>query len=135
MTPAELARLHERAAPSRGWSSKSYADLLDQTGVLAQVTETGFVLARRVGDEAEILMVAVDPEAQRGGVATRLLSTTLQTLATHGVTSVFLEVEDGNQPAIALYNKFGFAQTGRRKGYYRHSDGRRVDALVLSKTL
>ena len=135
MSPQDLARLHERAAPSRGWSSKSYADLLDLSGTLIECTPGGFALARQTLDEAEILMVAVDPDAQRRGHGTTLMNTLLERLKNGGVATVFLEVEDGNHPARALYAKLGFAETGRRKGYYRHADGTRADALLLSKTL
>ena len=95
----------------------------------------GFALARQILDEAEILMVAVDPDAQRKGHGTTLMNSLLKRLTNAGVATVFLEVEEGNHPARALYAKLGFAQTGRRKGYYRRADGTRADALLLSKTL
>ena len=135
MSPEDLARLHERAAPSRGWSPKSYADLLDLKETLIECMPAGFALARQILDEAEILMVAVDPDAQRKGHGTTLMNSLLKRLTNAGVATVFLEVEEGNHPARALYAKLGFAQTGRRKGYYRRADGTRADALLLSKTL
>lgn len=44
---------------------------------------------------------------------------------------MFLEVAEGNLPAIALYKRHGFAQIGCRKGYYTSPGARPADALVL----
>jgi ribosomal-protein-alanine N-acetyltransferase len=45
---------------------------------------------------------------------------------------VHLEVEEGNGPAIAVYRRLGFQETGRRDGYYQKADGTRVSALTMA---
>jgi ribosomal-protein-alanine N-acetyltransferase len=83
----------------------------------------GFVLSRRVADEAEILSVAVAAETRGRGYAGALLAHHLDLLSRHGVRTVHLEVEEGNDPALALYRRHGFEEVGRRPGYYAKPDG------------
>jgi ribosomal-protein-alanine N-acetyltransferase len=93
----------------------------------------GFILSRMVVDEAEILSVAVAPRSRSRGLARRLLDLHLRRLAGLGTRSVFLEVEEGNEPALRLYRRAGFRQVGRREGYYQESRG--AAALILRRDL
>nr|WP_281369189.1 GNAT family N-acetyltransferase [Microvirga mediterraneensis] len=95
----------------------------------------GFVLSRIVLDEAEIITVAVAPEARGKGHARPLLAHHLDALARRGVARVHLEVEEGNAPAIALYRRAGFQDVGRREGYYRKADGTKAAALTMALSL
>lgn len=83
-------------------------------------------------DESELLIIGVRPDLQRQGLASRLLSFVLREL--HGKTVLMnLEVRSGNLPAIGLYKRFGFLQTGIRRGYYPGEKGAgREDALLMS---
>ena len=92
----------------------------------------GFVLSRIVLDEAEILTVAIAPEARGKGYSIPLLERHLDELSRRAVRNVYLEVEEGNYPALALYRRFGFEETGRREGYYQKADGTRVAALTMT---
>ncbi|MET0429646.1 MAG: ribosomal-protein-alanine acetyltransferase, partial [Microvirga sp.] len=56
-------------------------------------------------------------------------------LAPRGARIVFLEVEEGNAPALALYRRLGFREVGRREGYYARPDGTRAAALTMSLDL
>ena len=96
---------------------------LDQGGSLA-----GYLAYSVVGDEMEILNLAVDPDQRRRGLATRLLSAMLEDCAKRKVDRGFLEVKKSNQAAIDLYGKFGFKKVGERKKYYPDTG---EDALVL----
>ena len=87
----------------------------------------GFLHLRSAGDEAEVVMIATHPSAQRRGIATALLEDAVASL--DGRT-LFLEVAESNGAARALYARSGFRQVGRRPGYYRIASGRE-DALVL----
>ena len=78
----------------------------------------GFIVSRIGADEAEILSVALAPAERGRGLARNLLMTHLGYLAAEGVRTVFLEVEEANAPARALYQRAGFADVGRREGYY-----------------
>ena len=93
----------------------------------------GFIISRKVLDEAEVLTIAVDPEYRRQGVAAALLEVHLSAMAMDRVRHLFLEVDQANVPAKALYARFGFVEKGRREGYYRTEDGNRATALIMRK--
>lgn len=137
MTPADpalLARLHAQAFAAP-WSETEFADLLGQAGVFAVVEPDGFILVRVVLDEAEILTLAVRPEARRAGLGGRLTGRGAVAAAQAGASRLFLEVAEDNVAARALYDRAGFRPLGRRKAYYAAPDGGRTDALVLSLDL
>lgn len=131
---AEFAAIHAEAfagphdAP---WSAAAFADLLTDPGVFAVSRRDGFILMRAVADEAEILTLAVRPTARRTGEGGRLVREGLVGAAELGAVRVFLEVAEDNAAARALYQKAGFAEAGRRPGYYAGANGRRRDALLL----
>jgi ribosomal-protein-alanine N-acetyltransferase len=85
-----------------------------------------------VGDSAEVLTVGVIPAARRRGIARRLLRALLGEASARGARETFLEVRVDNLAARRFYEIEGFAQVGRRRGYY---DAGRVDALVMRKEL
>ena len=127
----ELAALHARAFDAP-WSAAEFAQLLDGPGVFAIAEPDGFILIRVVADEAEILTLAVRPEARGAGLGGRLVGQGAVRAAQAGARRLFLEVAETNAAARALYARAGFAQIGHRKGYY---DGGRTDALVLGLDL
>ena len=136
MTPAALARLHAEAFTTpRPWSEVEFASLLSGTGSFLVAEPQGFALGRAIAGEAELLTIAVADQARRGGIGRRLLTAFLKEAAERGSATVFLEVAADNAPAIALYRAAGFAQTGRRRGYYAGPGGHRIDALVLSRAM
>ena len=120
------------------WTRSQLAGILPMHGVsLALASELGhdqplgFSLTRTVGDESELLLIAVLPETQRRGVGRRLLDDFLERARNDGVARVHLEVRDGN-PAVAMYEAAGFLPIGRRRNYYRAADGKRFDAITLA---
>lgn len=94
----------------------------------------GFALSRVVLDEAEILTVVVARRCQGKGLSKILLAAHLGRIMARGVRDIFLEVEEGNKPAIALYEAFAFLHSGRRESYYVKPDGRRVAAQLMRRT-
>jgi ribosomal-protein-alanine N-acetyltransferase len=86
-------------------------------------------------DEAEILSIAVAPDHRGRGLSRELLLTHLGHLAGRGIRTVFLEVEENNQPARRLYARAGFAVTGRRERYYREANGQQLNALLMRRDL
>jgi len=84
---------------------------------------------RDLGEELEILDLAVARNLRRTGAASFLLQNFLQRETRTGVSQVLLEVRESNSAAIALYHKFGFSTAGRRPNYY-HSP---VESAVLMK--
>ncbi|HYZ33702.1 MAG TPA: GNAT family N-acetyltransferase [Crenalkalicoccus sp.] len=119
-------------APHPGWGADAIALMLAQPGGFALcVPGQGFVLARAVGGEAEILSVGVVPAARRQGLGGRLLAAAMFGAAARGAAAMFLEVGAANVAALALYRAAGFVVVGRRRDYY----GGGADALVMRRDL
>jgi [ribosomal protein S18]-alanine N-acetyltransferase len=134
-----LAALHARSF-RRGWSEDELERLLTDRQVIAHRAMTdsdlaGFILSRMAAGEAEILSVAVATRWRGRGIARRLLDLHLRRLAGLGVGAVFLEVEEGNKPALRLYDRAGFREVGRRPGYYPGEAGAPGAARVLRRDL
>ena len=120
------------------WTRSQLAGILPMAGVsliLARSSDgrcAGFSLARRVADEAELLLLAVVRNERRKGVGRMLLDHFLTEAREQNVARVHLEVREGN-PAVAMYRALGFQAVGRRRAYYLGGDGRRHDAITLSR--
>ncbi len=126
MTEADIstAALLEKTCFSRPWSEKTLTECLqnpiyvffaaeDETG--SMVGYTGMIT---VLDEADVANVAVFPECRRKGAGDALVSAMTEYARENGLARLTLEVRASNSPAIALYEKHGFARIGLRKGYY-----------------
>ncbi|WP_425091355.1 GNAT family N-acetyltransferase [Tropicimonas sp. S265A] len=136
MTPADLAALHRACfITPRPWTEPEFADLLANTGAFLETSKTGFALGRVAGPEVELLTLAVAPTARRMGTGRALMTAFEHTALKKGAQEAFLEVAADNAPALELYRRAGYQQAGERSGYYQHSDGERVSALILRKRL
>jgi [ribosomal protein S18]-alanine N-acetyltransferase len=137
VTPAVLAALHARSFTTpRPWSEAEFADLLaDPLAFLLVEGDAGFLLGRAVAGEAELLTIAVAPEARQRGLGRKLVSRFLYQARLRGSDTAFLEVAEDNLAARTLYTRAGFTEAGRRRGYYRTPAGHAVDALVLRRML
>lgn len=136
MTPEDLAALHGRAfSRQRPWNAPEFASLLDAPSVFLVHDDHAFALGRVIVDEAELLTLATDPNHQRQGLGRKLLTAFHHCAQTRGARRAFLEVAADNAPAIALYQGAGYAQDGRRPGYYHMTHGAHVDALIMSRAL
>ena len=136
-----LAEIHAGAF-ARPWSVVEFERMLADNQVTAdglfiarKAEPAGFVLSRRIGDEAEILSVAITPDLRGRNCGRPLLAGHLESLARKGVRKIHLEVEEGNLRALALYRRLGFQEVGRRVGYYLKPDGSRATALTMSRPL
>ena len=97
-------------------------------------TVAGFAMTRWVLDEEELLMIGVLPEKQGKGIASHIIEYITGNARAHGRCKLFLEVRDGNK-ARSFYEYMGFSESGRRKSYYRGSDGTQYDAVTMSLSL
>ena len=132
---AAIAALHT-ASFQRGWGEDEvYRLLIDKTVIAHRVmtgrTMIGFILSRLAGGEAEILSIAIAPRQRGRGLARPLLDLHLRRQAGLGARAVFLEVDEHNAAARALYRRAGFYDVGRRQGYYQSG----ASALVLRRDL
>ena len=136
---ARLAQLHG-ASFHRGWGEGEFETMLIERNTLVHRLRVGrrivgFAVSRLAADEAEILSIAVAASHRGRGLSRDLLSTHLGHLAGRGVRTVFLEVEENNQPARRLYARAGFGIAGRRERYYRQADGQDLNALLMRRDL
>ena len=136
---ARLAQLHG-ASFHRGWGEAEFETMLTERNTLVHRLKLGrkiigFAVSRLAADEAEILSIAVAADHRGRGLSRSLLLTHLGHLAGRGVRTVFLEVEENNQPARRLYQRAGFAVAGRRERYYREANGEQLNALLMRRDL
>jgi len=134
-----LAQIHG-ASFHRGWGEGEFETMLTARNTLVHRLRMGrkvigFSVSRIAADEAEILSIAVAQSHRGRGLSNNLLLTHLGHLAGRGVRTVFLEVEENNQPARRLYKRAGFAVAGRRERYYRQASGEPLNALLMRRDL
>lgn len=94
----------------------------------------GFAMSRWVMDIEELLMIGVAKTSQRQNVGSLLLRFIVERAKSDARQKLFLEVRDGND-AYDFYRAFGFLAIGRRKQYYRGSNGVRPDAITMAMNL
>lgn len=138
-----LAILHQEDFV-RPWTEDEFAALLEQDTVFgfaaveeaaASTQPLGFVLARQAAGEAEILTIAVARASRRRGLGRALMDAVLRRLHADRAEALFLEVDEANLPAIALYRRLGFREVGRRPDYYENKAKGRTNALVMRRDL
>jgi ribosomal-protein-alanine N-acetyltransferase len=137
---ADLPRLAELEAAgfAEPWSPEMLAAELTHPGSVVLVAGggdgralSGYACFRLGAGEAELLRVAVAPEARGRGIARQLIAAGFERLRVAGIATCFLEVRPANASALAVYHALGFERRGHRRAYYR--DG--SDALVLRRDL
>jgi ribosomal-protein-alanine N-acetyltransferase len=128
----------------RPWSEDEFLSLLDQQPVFGfaawqvgqrRARPVGFVVARLAAGEAEILTIAVARSHRRLGLGRDLMEAVLRALHAERAEALFLEVDETNAAALALYRRLGFREVGRRPGYYERADAPRSAALVMRRDL
>ncbi len=134
-----LARLHGELF-HRGWGEAEFEVMLAERNTLVHRFRIGrkiigFAVSRLAADEAEILSIALAASYRGRGLSRSLLLTHLGHLAGRGVRTVFLEVEENNQPARRLYERSGFTVVGRRERYYQQASGEQLNALLMRRDL
>ncbi|MBS9719204.1 ribosomal protein S18-alanine N-acetyltransferase [Tianweitania sp. BSSL-BM11] len=138
-----IAELHAEGF-GRPWSTEEFESLLTQDTVFGftareignpRIGLLGFVLARLAADEGEILTVAVARSHRGQGLGRGLMDAVLRKLHGERAEELFLEVDETNAAAIALYKRLGFNEVARRPGYYEHEGRHRSDAIVMRREL
>lgn len=120
---------------SKGWTEEEFTSLLNAANFgFLNDDKSGFIFCGRVLDEAEIYTICVLPEYRRLGRGGQLLDAALAHAATLDIHKFFLEVDENNTAALALYTSRGFEKVGFRKDYY--TDGNKVtNAFIMEKRL
>lgn len=128
----------ERRAYTFTWTEGIFSDCL-RVGYVCKVASqgervVGYAVMSTGAGECHVLNIGVDPDCQRRGIGTVLVTDLLNVARAQGVTMALLEVRASNQAAYALYRKLGFDEIGARKNYYPAIKGRE-DALLLARAL
>ncbi len=123
----------------QGWSVDSVRQEIDRPSGLQLVacgdytgTVIGWCCGFQIGEEEELLRIAVARPERLKGVASALLAQFEKECVKEKVSTVFLEVAKANVAARRLYARFSYIQVGNRKGYYSQPVD---DALVMNKIL
>lgn len=98
----------------------------DASGLIA-----GYFLLMFVVDEAHLLNVTVRRNMQGRGLGLLQLDRVAAIAREHNMASVLLEVRPSNQRALTIYQRYGFTEIGKRKGYYPAANNTREDAIVM----
>jgi len=128
----ELVML-EKLCFSHSWSRQQLLAGLKQGNFRLLGTRTdgqlvGYIAFSLVEDEMEILNLAVHPEFRKKRLGSALMDKTFAMCRSEGTAKSFLDVRESNEPAIALYKKYGYEQYGVRKRYYPDT---KEDALLF----
>jgi ribosomal-protein-alanine N-acetyltransferase len=123
----------ERRAYQTPWSRSMFAsELAKKTSVCLGAFEgdrlVGYIVNSRYADAWHVMNVAVDPDFQGRGIATRLLERLFELTDDEEGRGYTLEVRVSNKGAIKLYERLGFERHGIRRGYYTDN---REDALIM----
>ncbi len=124
----------EQAVFPQPWSHRLFVEELAQRKSRAYRaawvgrTVVGFAGQMFIDDESHVNNIAVDPEWQGRGLGAVLLADLVRTALDRGARHLTLEVRVGNEPALALYSRFGLAPVGVRRNYYPVTGD---DALVM----
>ena len=132
-----LAAMHRACFPEGPWDAATLERILTLAGGFGYLAwqrdaPVGFILARDLAGDVEVLSVGVLPQWRRRGVGRALIGAVVAKAERDGLGSIVLEVATENTAARALYAAFGFVQVGRRPGYYRQTGGR-ADGLILRR--
>lgn len=129
----------ERASFGDPWSEAAFRELLHMRDAIflvaarhARKTVAGYVVARVVASEADILNLAVSPADRGRGLGGELLDAGIAAVIDRGAREAFLEVRESNIAALALYGSRGFTTVSRRTKYYRNPV---EDALLLRRAI
>jgi [ribosomal protein S18]-alanine N-acetyltransferase len=133
-----MMRLVNHSVTAAHWSRDQYERVFcgdsprREAWVIEENVLQGFLVAHEVAGEWEIENIAVAGQARRRGLGTRLLGEFLRRVQSEGATAIFLEVRESNHAARSLYEKWAFAESGRRPRYYTQPE---EDAIVYRLAL
>ena len=117
-----LLAIEQEAKTAAHWRREQYARLVESGIVLVAEDGgniSGFVCAKIAAGNWEIENMVVVKQGRRRGIGSGLLDELLRRVRNQAGTTVWLEVRESNQPARRLYERYGFHETGRRRGYYK----------------
>ena len=137
MSPDDIEQVIEIESEVYGehhWSKSAFYDEMQNNLAKYYVAKTldgelvGYAGTWHIIDEGHITTIAVKKSHQRQHIGEAMIIKILEDCYSAGVKYLTLEVRVSNEPAIALYTKYGFNSLGTRKGYYQNNN---EDALIM----
>ncbi len=133
-----ILEIEARAYPVP-WSREQMIDVFNQKVIRMKLLMNGeligYAFVSIILDEGHLLHITIDPIHHGKRLGRYLLEHVLQLGDSYQLSTIFLEVREGNTPARALYDRIGFNQVGVRKGYYPCKINGREDAIVMAYTV
>jgi ribosomal-protein-alanine N-acetyltransferase len=138
--PPSMTAIH-RECFVNAWNEATMAQFLASPNVLCLIGSVaddsggvvgGLLIARKAADEAELLTLGVAPACRHTGLGRALLEAAIAALRDSGAKCLFLEVEEGNAAALALYRSLGAKAVGHRSGYFDSGADAAIFSLALS---
>ncbi len=130
----DVVAIEEKAYGEHHWSKESFFN--EMNNQLAKYfcafdsseKLVGYCGCWQIMEEAHITNIAVSPDFRRKNTGEALLVAIIKSCYNEKIKYLTLEVRVSNEPAIKLYEKYGFKSLGVRKGYYQDND---EDALIM----
>lgn len=130
----EVVELEKKCFPDP-WNADMVLSSFNLPRFIGFVAEENGKVAAYLGatailSDSDVLLVAVDENYRKKGVATALFNLLFAALKERNVEKVFLEVRSKNLPARACYKSLGFSEISVRNNYYGDDD-----AIIMEKDL
>ena len=123
--------IHSMCDPDEAWSPSTYEKLIEShlgCGFFS-AEMVGFMIFQKADTQGDIIYIAVAPQVRGQGIGRGLVEGAMEKNA---MTTLFLEVNETNEGALAFYQAIGFTQEGRRKDYYIVKN-KKSDGIILKK--
>ena len=113
-----------------------FSFILNQNNIfiLSHPEPVGYIMARIIKDELEIISILIDKKFRNKGIGKGLLNKLLKIANKKKIQHIFLEVSIENEMAINIYEKLNFIKIGERKNYYR-KNGKNINANIMKLDL
>jgi ribosomal-protein-alanine N-acetyltransferase len=116
------------------WSVRAFEEEINKSisnlwAIISEQRLLAYICFWMFDKEIHILNFAVHPRKRNLGLGKLLLENIIETGTAGGIENIWLEVRPSNIPALSIYKKYGFTESGRRKSYYSDS---KEDAVIMS---
>lgn len=116
-----LSHLHKESF-TKGWSEQEFLQMLSTGDYFGFICDEGFIIGRKIIDEAEIFAIAVSPNFRHRRIGTELIQNFHERAKRSNIKKISLEVNADNFIAQKLYLSNGYKTISLRYNYYGNQD-------------
>ena len=130
----DVVQIEAEAYGKHHWAKSSFYDEMSNNLAKYYVAKlqsgelVGYAGTWHIVDEGHITTIAVKKEFLRNHIGEAIIQRIIEDCYKNNIKYLTLEVRVSNEPAIKLYEKYGFQSLGTRKGYYQDNN---EDALIM----